>query len=417
MPLTKDEQQEIAGLFVGQMVPLLDQREEEKKANEGAFRQEIQNSLDAVNNRITEIETKGKRPTSGSGASVVEIESDAAHRMVAFKNYVRKGYFGMPRDQRELLLTADGEDIEGLQRKAQEIRAETKAFSIADDTLGGYFVLPEQVTNEIIKASVLYSPVRDLAKVQPTSLNTVEIPVRRATLTAGWVAETGTRAETTGQNYGKANIPTHEMYALVLFSRQLLADSFFNLEVELRDDISEQFGVLEGAAFVSGDGVGKPQGFLSNVTTNINTAAGSTAITYTDLVKTLMKLKPAYRNSPNCKWAMNQNVLSTVRQIVDGSQRPIFMPYMEGMASKFPGTIMGYPYVEATDMPSAVSGTNRTVAVGDFMKAYRFIDRVQMAVQRLEELYATSGQIGLLINKRVGGQLVLEEALAVLKQS
>src|SRR5260370_19422603 len=110
----------------------------------------------------------------------------------------------------------------GLQRKAQEYRAEFKAFGIADDTLGGYFVLPEIVQNEVIKASILYRRVRDLARVQPTSQNTVEIRVRKATLAAQWVSETATRTETLGQSYGKAVIPTHEMYAFVLFSRQLL---------------------------------------------------------------------------------------------------------------------------------------------------------------------------------------------------
>jgi len=416
--LTKEDREEIASLFVGVMTPLLDEREAEiKKSVSGEFDTAIQRHIDGVNNRISEIETKGKRPASASGASVTAVESE--ERVAAFKSYLRRGFFGMPREQRDLLATAEGQDRESLQVKAAQIRAETKAFSIADDTLGGYFLLPDVIQNEIIKASILFSPVRSLAKVQQTGNNTVEIPVRKTTLTAGWVAETGTRTESTGQSYGKAVIATAEMYALVLFSRQLLEDAWFDMQAELTGDIAEQFGVLEGAAFVNGDAMnGKPQGFLANVTSNVQAAATSTAIVYADMVKTFMKLKPAYRNSPNCKWVMNQAVLSAVRQIVDGNSRPIFIPYTDGaLSAANPGTIMGVPYVEATDMPSAISGTNRTLAVGDFSKAYRFIDRVQMSVQRLEELYAASGQVGLLVHKRVGGQLVLEEALSVLKQS
>jgi HK97 family phage major capsid protein len=90
---------------------------------------------------------------------------------------------------------------------------------------------------------------------------------------------------------------------------------------------------------------------------------------------------------------------------------------ISGLAQGFAPTILGKPYVECTDMPSALSSTNRYLAVGDFNRAYQFIDRVQMTVQRLEELYAASGQVGLLIHKRVGGDIVLEEALAVLKNS
>lgn len=424
--LTSEDRTELAGLFVGQMVPLLEEREAElKKSVSGEFDTAIQRHIDALNARMNEIETKGKRP-AGGGVEVKagfggrdEDAETKAQRVEAMLAFVRRGYLRMPKGQRELLRVGNGEDIEGLQRKAVELAAETKAFSITDDTLGGYFILPDVIQNEIIKQSILFSPVRSLAKVQQTSNNVVEIPVRKATLTAGWVAETGSRTESTGQSYGKASIATAEMYALVLFSRQLLEDAFFNLQDELQADIAEQFGVLEGAAFVNGDALnGKPQGFLANVTSNVQTAAGSTAIVYADIVKTFMKLKPAYRNSPNCKWAMNQQVLSVVRQIVDGNGRPIFQAFSDsGLAGGNPSTIMGVPYVEATDMPSAVSGTNRTLAVGDFSKAYRFIDRVGLTVQRLEELYAASGQVGLLVHKRVGGQLVLEEALSVLKQS
>lgn len=422
--LTKDDREEIASLFVGVMTPLLEEREAEiKKSLTGEFDSAIQRHIDGVNSRMSEIETKGKRPAGSNGVSVTAVGGADAEtkmqRLEAFNAYVKRGYFGMPRDMRDLLSNADGQDSASLQAKAAQIRAETKAFSIADDTLGGYFLLPDVIQNEIIKASILFSPVRQLAKVQPTGNNTVEIPVRKATLTAGWMSETGTRAESLGQSYGKAVIATAEMYALVLFSRQLLEDAWFDLQAELTGDIAEQFGVLEGAAFVTGDAMnGKPQGFLANVTTNVTALGTATTLKYADMVNGFMKLKPAYRESPNCKWVMNQAILNVVRQMVDGQQRPIFMPYGEsGLAGANPSTIMGVPYVEATDMPSTVTSTNRILAVGDFSKAYRFIDRVQMSVQRLEELYAASGQVGLLVHKRVGGQLVLEEALSIIKNS
>lgn len=417
--LSKETREELATLFVGSMTPLLEEREAERKSADGTFRQEIQNAIDAVNTRMNELETRGKRLTSGSSAttSAEDAETKAA-KVGAFKSFVQQGFFSMPRTERELLLgsRASSEDMDALQRKAQELRGEFKAFGIADDTLGGYFVLPEIVQSEVIKASILYSPVRDLARVQPTSQNTVEIRVRKATLAAQWVSETSTRTETLGQSYGKAVIPTHEMYAFVLFSRQLLEDEYFSLENDLQADIAEQFGVTEGAAFVNGDGVGKPQGFLANVGST-QTAAGATAVTYADLVKTFHKLKPAYRNSPTCKWVFNQNTLSAIRQIVDTTGRPIMQAYAEsGLPASNPNTILGKPYVEATDMPDIATGV-RAIAVGDFNKGYRFVDRVQMSVQRLEELYAASGQVGILVHKRVGGQVVLAEALTALQQA
>lgn len=415
--LTKEQGAELANLFLEHLTPTLQQRDAEVKKL-GEELAETKSKLAEVNKAMNDIELGHKRPNAGGSRVDGEEAETKAAKGRAVEDYIRHGFLRMQKSHRDLLLMAQPDDVNALQAKSAEIRAEFKAFSIADDTLGGYFVLPEIVQDEIIKKQVLFSPVRDLAKVQQTAANQVEIAVRKTTLTAAWVAETSTRTETTGQAYGKAVIPTHEMYALVLFSRQQLEDSYLDLQAELQADIAEQFGVLEGAAFVSGTGIGRPRGFLSNVSTNVATAAGSGAVTYADVAKTFGKLKPAYRNSPNCKWALHQDVLSTLRQTVDSNGRPIIMDYnISGMAQGFAPTLLGKPYVEAVDMPNTLSSTNRYLAVGDFNRAYRFIDRVQMSVQRLEEYYAVNGQVGLLIHKRVGGDLVLEEALSVLKNS
>lgn len=427
--LTPDDREELATLFVGQMTPLLEERDAEiKKSVTGEFDSAIQRHIDAINTRMNEIETKGKKPVTslvtGSDGKLASVEDEEAKRakQAAFKSFLKHGLLQMPREQRDLLLPtrASEEDVQALQTKALELRQkeEFKAFSIADDTLGGYFVLPDIMQNEIIKASVLYTPVRDLARVQKTGGNSVEIRYRKTTLAAQWVAETGLRSETLGQTYGKKVIPTHEMYAYVIFSRQQLDDEYFDLETDVQNDIAEQFGVTEGAGFVNGTGVGQPQGFLANVTTNVQTAAGATAITYADVVKVFHKLKPAYRNSPNCKWVFNQNTLSALRQLTDTTNgRPIFQALADsGLAGANPPTILGKPYVEATDMPDIATG-NRTMAVGDFNKGYRFVDRIQMTSLRLQELLALSGQVGLMVYKRVGGEIVLDEALSVLKQA
>jgi HK97 family phage major capsid protein len=405
---------------------LLEEVKEGKKQIEaiGARTAETEQKLQRIDEAWTEVEAKGKRPVRAVPTSDEEADALAeakAIRLRAFKGFLKHGLLRMDVEDRKALLPTRGDedDVRALQNKALELRQaeEFKAFSIADDTLGGYFVLPEIVRDEIIRTSILYSPVRDLARIQKTNANSVEIRVRKGTVTAQWVGETGTRAETLGQSYGKAVIPTHEMYAYVIFSRQQLDDEFFDLEADLQRDIAEQFGVTEGQGFVAGDSNNKPQGFLASLTTNVQAAAGAAAITYADLVKVFHKLKPAYRNSPNCKWVFNQNTLSAIRQIVDAQQRPILMPYAEsGLSGANPNQILGKPYVEATDMPD-IATTKRTVAVGDFDKGYRFVDRLPVTTLRLEELLALSGQVGMIMYKRVGGQIVLDEAMAVLQQA
>lgn len=402
-----------------EMFAKIEQRETEaQKLGEAV--QETKNTVSALSNRITEVETKDKRPMQGASARIAYAsgldEDEMQERKSLALDYVRKGYFRLKPEQQERLGKMAVEAPEGLKGAYDFLRAhqETKAMSIADDTLGGYFVLPEIIENEVIKNSVLYSPVREVARVIQTQNNEIKLSFRQSTLSAGWVSETGTRSESTGQAYGVRTINTFEMYALVLFSRQLLEDAYFNLEDELQADIAEQFGVLEGTAFVSGSGVGQPKGFVQDIPSgNIKTTASSTTdFTYPEAIGALGKLKPAYRKSPNCKWLLNQDTLTYARQIVDDQHRPMWLP--NGYTDDNPPTILGKPYVEATDMDS-IGASKVVMAVGDFTKMYRFVDRVGVTVQRLDQLYALSGQMGLLVHKRVGGMTVLPEAVAALK--
>jgi HK97 family phage major capsid protein len=160
-------------------------------------------------------------------------------------------------------------------RESKGLKLEHKALTISDDTAGGYLSGPADYVKEIIKAEVLYSPVRGLVKVRSTSMRNVQIPKRTGTAAASWVGENQTRTETTNPAYGLVECATHEMTAEVYVSFQDLEDSAFDLEAELAQEFAEQFAVTEGAAGRR-HGVGKPFGFTDAgqgvPTTNSGTA-------------------------------------------------------------------------------------------------------------------------------------------------
>ena len=79
-------------------------------------------------------------------------------------------------------------------------------------------------------------------------------------------------------------------------------------------------------------------------------------------------------------------------------------------------TVLGMPYVEATDMPSEGANTF-PVAYGDFRRAYMIVDRVNLAVLRDPFTQATTGNVRYIARKRVGGQIVQAEAISKLKCS
>lgn len=301
------------------------------------------------------------------------------------------------------------------QKALADVAAEYKAMGIANDTTGGYLA-PAEYVREIIKGVTDVSPVRTLVRVRQTASKAVMIPKRTGQFAAQWVSDQGTKSETDGLRYGMWEIPTHEMYALIDISNQNLEDSAFNMESEISFEATEQFAVAEGAAVVSGNGVGKPLGFM-DASSGIGENNSGTATTISDadgqangLLTLKYALKTAYARNAN--WALNRTTLGSVRKLKDADKGYIWMPGIGGQ----PNTIDGDPYVEVPDMPSEGAGLF-PIAYGDFSRAYTLVDRIQMEMLRDPYTQATSGNIRFIFRRRLGGQVTLAEAIRKLKCS
>lgn len=373
--------------------------------------------LKAINTRLDQIEAKANRPSlfGGSNGEILDLDEaqerqekavQRKQRRKAFNHWIRKGLERTTKTQREYLVPTEsgskGWNYENL---------DLKALNLTDDTLGGFFVLPDIIQDEVIRNVVLISPIRGLARVMQTSSNNVKIPVVTAQTAAAWISETGTRSVSTNPQFGMKDIPTHECYALMLFSRQLLEDAFFDMEKEMSFEFSQQFAKLEGTAFVNGTGIGQPLGFLNDPAitggTNVFTTASSGVLAADDMIGAVHNFKAFAYYMQNAQWVMNLKTLGVVRKFKDSQNRYLWEP---GLSLADPPMILNMKYTIAPDMPD-VATSAYAVAFGDFQRGYRIVDRTQIAVQRLEELYATSAQIGVLAYKRVGAQTVLSEAL------
>lgn len=363
----------------------------EKKAKERE--KEFQEQMD-------QLQLKMKRP-----GALVEDEkkerkayyNDWAHGVVgAFVN----GVPNLPENQKKALDRAT---------------AEFKALSIANDTTGGYLA-PAEYVADIIKEVTLISPVRQLVTVKTTANKSRIQPKRTGRIAAQWVSENAARTETTGLTWGSLEIPTHEMYALIDISHQNLEDSAFDLQAELSEEATEQFEVAEGAAVVGGNAVGKPEGWMTNA--DVGFTVSGTAATIADtngqangMLKLKYSIKSAYAR--NATWALNRTTMGSVRVLKDANNRYIWMP---GIQSGQPNTIDGDPYVEVPDMPSEGANTY-PIAYGDFARAYTMVDRIVMNMLRDPYTQATAGNIRFMFYRRLGGQVVLAEAIAKLKCS
>jgi HK97 family phage major capsid protein len=287
---------------------------------------------------------------------------------------------------------------------------ELKVLTASNDNTAGYLAPPEYVA-ELIKGIVEISPIRSIARVRSTTNRSVQIPRRTSTFAASFVAEQGSRTETTGYQVGMEEVPTHELYALVDISEQELEDSVFNLEQEMTQEFTEQFAKAEGNAFVTGNSVGKPEGIVTNSSVGVTPSGVSEDIDANALITLYHAVKPDY--SRNGTFVFNRATLARIRKLQDTAGQYIFQAGFS-LQVGVPNTILGAPYVEATDVAD-LGGSAKSVFFGDFRRGYLIVDRVQMSVMRDPFTQATSGNVRYIARRRIGGQVILPEAIQILQ--
>ena len=333
-----------------------------------------------VEERLAVLETKTSRPPLPSPE---ETRAGPSPERKAFVSYLRKGIIGPE---------------------------ERKILKISDDILGGYLRTPPEYVREIIKSIVEFSPIRSIARVKPTAAPELMVPKRTGTFSAKRTGEISERTETTGLAYGMEAMQLPEAYALVRVSKHDLEDSAFDLEGEIRLEAAEQFGVLEGKEFVTGNGVNQAEGFLFN--TSITDVAGDTsgAISANDVINTFYEPKGVY--SQNGSWVMRRSTTKAIRLLKDAVNGQYM--WQPGLLAGQPSLLLGCSIIEAPDMP-AIAANALAVAFGDFRRGYWIGDRITMEIQRLVEKYAEYGQVGFMFRKRFNGQVVQAEAIVRLK--
>jgi HK97 family phage major capsid protein len=369
------------------MQHIIDIQEKEVKAV-GDASQETKQTLDRMNDRLSGIETAMARPRLGNPLS--DRETHAQEAKDAFIAALAKGYGALSPEQKSMVQIASPGEVKVLQQ--------------VDETGGGYLA-PLDFVQDIIKQIILYSPIRDIATVRQTQNKSILFPTRTATFAASWVSEQASRAETAGLKYGQEEIMSHEMYALVLITYADMEDAYFDMSQQIQMECAEQFAVTEGAAFVNGNGVGKPEGLLTNASVPTVVSGQAAIIAADTIINAAYSLKSAY--AKNATWIMNRATLGAIRVLKDTYGQYLWQP---GLASDIPNTILDHPYMETPDMP-AIAASSYPIMFGDFKRAYVIVDRVSMVMTRLTERYADLGQIGFIARKRVGGQVVLPEAI------
>lgn len=285
---------------------------------------------------------------------------------------------------------------------------EVKTLRTDNLTDGGYLV-PEAYDRELVKKITEISNVRALARVRTIDTKRINIPKRSTLVTAYWVGE-GDASTASNSNYARGTITAHKQIAKTIITNEDLEDAFVNMRQLIVDDAGEELARQEGAGFVSGNGVEKPFGFMQS-SQILETVSGFAATFNADnLIDLASDIKTGY--TARAVYGMNRSTIAFVRKLKDGNGNYLWQN--GSLSSGTPNTFMGYPVVEMPDLDDIGAGLY-PVVFGDFMAGYTIVDRIGTSV--LVDPYSNAGtdEQVMYVRRRVGGDVVLGEALVKLK--
>ncbi len=356
------------------------------------FQANLQQKLQKQEEKMTMIERKSlvsKRPILAANAEI-----EAPHQK-AFDAYLRSG---------------DDDGLRGLE-------LEGKALSTAVAGDGGYLVDPQ--TAETVKSTLSSTAsIRAIAGVVQVEATSYDVLIDHTEMSHGWATETAATTETTTPIIDRITIPLHELSALPKASQRLLDDSAFDIENWLAGRIADKFARAEASAFVSGDGVDKPTGFLTHANVDndvwtwgnlgyVPTGADGDFNGVDSIVDLVYALGAEYR--ANATFVMNSRTAGAVRKLKDADGRFL---WSDGLAAGEPARLMGYPVLIAEDMPD-ITGDANAIAFGDFSSGYTIAERPDLRV--LRDPFSAKPHVLFYATKRVGGDVSDYAAIKLLK--
>jgi len=363
----------------------------EKKAADVLLEEKVARIDQAVGQaqaRLDRLMSEARRPVVGASESVVAPEAKAA-----WAGYMKAG------------------QVAGLELKA--------GLSSGAGSAG--FLAPAETERAIERRLMAASPMREIATVRTVASGVFKKPVSTVGIEAGWVAETAARPETDPATLALLEFPAADLYASPAATQALLDDALIDMDEWLAGEVEDAFAAQETSAFVTGNGVNKPKGFLAYDTVAEAShewgkighvlSGGATGFAAADPVDKLIDLiyAPKAQYRANGRFVMNRGTVSLVRKLKDADGNYIWAPAGRlGEAS----SLLGYPVTEIETMPSVAAGS-LSIAFGDFQKGYLIVDRA--GVQVLRDPYTAKPYVLFYTTKRVGGGVQNFDAIKVMK--
>ncbi len=294
---------------------------------------------------------------------------------------------------------------------------EYRALQADSPTLGGYIRPAQQFVVNLIKTVDDMVFMRNLATViQMNAAESLGAPaLDNNPADADWTSEIATGSEDSTMSFGKRELHPHPLAKRLKVSNKLLSASVLDVEALVRDRLAYKFGISQEKGFLTGSGANQPLGVFTasangiSTSRDVSTGNTTTAIQGDGLIEAKYSLKAGYL--AKARWIFHRDAVKGIRKLKDGNGDYL---WKAGLASDKGDTILDLPYLISEYAPNTFTTGLYVGIVGDF--SYFWIaDALDLAIKRLDELYAESNQVGFIGRWESDGMPVLEEAFARVK--
>ena len=296
---------------------------------------------------------------------------------------------------------------------------EFKYLTVGSDPDGGILVTPV-MSNRVIERIWEIDPIRQLAAVETIGTDALEMLEDLGQFGTDWEGETVSTTIAGTSQFNKKRIPVHIQSSRPYATQSMIDDASLNLEEWIAKKVSDKFGRAEAAAFVSGNGINKPRGFLTYADYTGTKGDGgvmlgqieqrgsgaATAITTDGLIT--LKYSLVEDLLTRGTWLFNRLTIAELMKLKDGDGQYIWRP---GITEGQPSTLLGLPLRMSTSMPAVAAGA-LAGALGDWREAYQIVDRQGITIQR--DPYTKKPFVEFYTRRRVGGDVVNFQAVKLM---
>ena len=175
----------------------------------------------------------------------------------------------------------------------------------------------------------IYEKMESVGMILPRVTHTsykggVTVPTSSAKPTATWVAE-GAGSDKQKKALGSITFAYHKLRCAISMSLEVSLVTYPMFESQFVANVAEAMVKAEEKAIIDGSGSGQPKGVLKETVVtgqNIDIAAATTALAYTDLVKAEAALPQAY--DADAVWCMTKKTFfEQIVGMVDDNKQPV----------------------------------------------------------------------------------------------